>query len=544
MRLIIPLLFLCAVLKAQVTPEAALARSRPNFLFIAIDDMNDFAGYASEEPGNFLQTIYPDPVVRASVAKRLTPNIDKLAAHAAPFVRSYCASPLCGPSRTALLSGVATHNSGYYSHERHFRLYDTLKDVITLPQQLKAHGYHTAGLGKIFHKPEGTVDGALKDDWADARFSWSQWVNSPSGCNGGQPSKYSPPDGGLMSFGPSRLKLEEAGDWQTASFAAQVLASGKAAMAFKSRKGEAAEQSIELPNDKPFFLGCGIFRPHLPFHAPKEFFNKFPTEEMAGLNRATLDAIVADLKDIPADGMRFSDYQRGKFKEVMDHSRKIGGSEGEIAGWREMVQAYLSCIAFADACVGRILQGLDASPARDNTVVMLWSDHGFHVGNKYHVAKQALWEESNRTQLIIRDPRSRSARDGHLRRQIVSLTDLYPTVCAMARVPMPATALIGKDLAPLLADAGAPEIHEVVLQTYMPQNHSLRTPAYRLTRYNEGGLELFDMLNDPQQLNNLAKSSDLDAVRKDLTRRLDKMVKGEVIPPKSTGKKNADQMLE
>jgi arylsulfatase A-like enzyme len=488
--------------------SAFATEPRPNFLFIAVDDLNDFSGYAAEEPGNFLQVIYPDSAVRARIRQRLTPNLDRLAAHGAPFVHAYCASPLCGPSRTSLMTGVAPFRSGYYIHDRHFRLYESLKDTVTLPQQLKAHGYFTTGLGKLFHTGVGAVDGPLGSDWADARNSWSQWVNHPLGCNGGQPGKYSPPDGGLMQFGPSRLTLKEAGDWQAADFTARLLEQGTASTEAGGRRGAVQSQTVTLPKDTPFFLGCGLFRPHLPFYAPKEFFDKFPTEEMTGLTRAELDKIVADLDDLPTGGRRFSDYEGGKLKTVMEHARKTGGKEAEIEAWRDLAQAYLACVSFADACIGRILEGLEKSPQKSNTVVMLWSDHGFHVGSKYHVAKQALWEEANRVQFIIRDPRQASASNGILRRQLVSLNDLYPTICAMAGTPVPKNVAVGKDLAPLLANAAGAPLHDILLMTYQAGNHSLRTPTHRFMRYRDSGMELYDMRKDPRQMDNLAQKSE------------------------------------
>ena len=509
--------------------SAAAEPPRPNFLFIAVDDLNDFSGYAAEEPGNFLQVIYPDPAVRAKVRQRLTPNIDRLASQGAPFVRAYCASALCGPSRTSLMTGVPPFQSGYYMHNRHFRLYDTLKDAVTLPQQLKASGYFTTGLGKLFHTGSGTVDGPLSSDWADARNSWSQWINHPLGCNGGQPGKYSPPDGGLMQFGPSRLTLKEAGDWQAADFAARLLENGTATTDAAGRRGSDEPQTVTLPKDKPYLVGCGLFRPHLPFYAPKEFFDKFPTDEMTGLNRAELDKIIADLADLPSGARRFSDYEGGKMKQVMEHARKVGGTDAEIPAWRDVVQAYLACVSFADTCIGRILDGLEKSPQKSNTVVILWSDHGFHVGAKYHIAKQALWEEANRVQFIIRDPRQPAACDGKLRRQIVSLNDLYPTLCAMAGAPLPKNVVVGNDLAPLLANAAAPQLHDTLLMTYMAGNHSLRTPVYRFMRYRDGGMELYDILKDPRQITNLVDRAQFQKPRDNFAADLSKRVAGEVI---------------
>lgn len=518
---------LAAHLPAAALPSAAAAPppARPNFLFIAIDDLNDFTGYAAEEPGNFLQVIYPDPAVRARIRQRLTPNLDRLAARGAPFGRNYCASALCGPSRTALLTGVPPHLSGYYLHATHFRTYDTLADAITLPQQLKAHGYFTTGLGKIFHKPNGTVDGPLGDDWADARNSWSQWVNHAMGCNGGTKGPYSPPDGGLMQFGPSRLTLEQSEDYGIADFAANLL-EHRTATTTDGKSG--SSQTVTLPAGQPFFLAAGLFRPHLPFHAPQAFFDRFPTAEMTGLDRAALDAIIADLQDLPPGADRFTDFNHGKLKTVMENARRIGGPDAEVPAWRDLVQAYLACVSFADACAGRILDGLAKSPDRDNTVVFLWSDHGFHLGSKYHVAKQALWEEANRTTLIVHDPRSAAVDAGVLRHQITSLTDLFPTICALAGVPLPPTFVLGADLASLLAHADAPALHEDVLMTYMEGNHSLRTDRFRYVRYHDGTEELYDIVADPRQLTNLAANPTYATQRERLAAELNRRVVGEV----------------
>ncbi|TWU29070.1 family 43 glycosylhydrolase [Novipirellula artificiosorum] len=492
------------VLLSLCESVAADETSRPNFLFIAIDDLNDFAGYAAEEPGNFLQVIYPDADVRAEVCKRLTPNLDRLARESAPFMRAYCPSALCGPSRTSLMTGVPPYQSGYYLHDRHFRTYDSLKDAVTLPQQLKQSGYYTTGLGKLFHKSTGTVDGPLKNDWSDARHSWSQWINHVSGCNGGRPSMYSPPNGGNMVFGPSRLKLEQSGDWITADFAARLIEHGTAEIKGNGKRGKDGPDSVTLPDDQPFFLGCGIFRPHLPFHAPQRFFDLFPTDQMTGLNRQSLESVIADLDDLPSGAQRFSDFTGGKMKVVMEHARSIGGTKAEIPAWREMVQSYLGCVAFADACLGRLLDGYEKSPQHENTVLFLWSDHGYHLGAKYHVAKQALWEEANRVQFIVHDPRKPGSCDGKLRRQLVSLNDLYPTICELAGTDVGPQLAVGKSIVPLIEDVDAPAVHEHLLMTYMKGNHSVRTATHKLNRYRDESLELYNMVNDPSQLDNLA----------------------------------------
>lgn len=502
----IPLVLLLALFGCVLVCNAE--PTRPNFVFIAIDDLNDFAGYVAEEPGNFLQVIYPDAEVRAEVTQNLTPNLDKLARRSAPFVRAYCPSALCGPSRTSLMTGVLPSRSGYYGHTQHFRTYGSLKDAVTLPQQLKNSGYFTTGLGKLFHKPTGTVTGPIKNDWADAQNSWSVWLNHATGCNGGMPGKYSPPNGGNMVFGPSRLTLKESGDWLAADVAAKLLEHGGAEMTAGGRRGKVGPSGVKLPSDRPFFLGCGLFRPHLPFHAPSEFFDRFPTDQMTGLNRDTLDSISSDLEDLPAGAERFTDWKNGKMRVIMDHAQSLGADE-EVPAWRAMVQSYLACVSFADACLGRLLEGYEKSPQRDNTVLFLWSDHGYHLGSKYHVAKQALWEEANRVQLIVHDPRKPQSCDGKLRRQIVSLNDLYPTICELAQTEVGPQVEVGRSLASLIEDVNAEPIHDHLLMTYQEGNHSLRTATDKLNRYADGSFELYDMIQDPSQRDNLANKEEL-----------------------------------
>ena len=497
--------------------SASAAGNRPNFLCVAIDDLNDFSAFAAEEPGNFLQVIYPDPDVRRNVVQRLTPNLDRLASQSVPFVRAYCPSALCGPSRTSLMTGIAPHASGYYLHHRHFRTYDTLRDAVTLPQQLKAHGYFTAGAGKVFHRALGDASGPLGDDWADARYSWDTWVNHAQGARG-KPGRYSPPKGGNMQFGLGTESLKETGDWQTADFIARVLENGSAhANALRGRVGP---DRIDLPGGKPFFVACGLFRPHLPFYAPPEFFDRFPTDEMIGLDRAALDAIVADLEDLPSGAQRFTDFNHGKFRSIMDHAATLAEKDADLSAWREMVRAYLACVAFADACLGRLFEGLKNSPHRDNTIVFLWGDHGFHLGPKYHVAKQAVWEMANRTLLLIHDPRNPKGGNGQPRRQLALLNDMYPTICELAGVPLPGST-IGRSLVPLLDSAEAPPVRDAAVFTYMEGNHCLRTERHAYLRYNDGTIELYDMEADPRQRVNIARQPEHTQLVQRLNAQLD-----------------------
>ena len=444
MRKIYALLVLAFFFTAN---NAFAQKEKPNFLFIAIDDLNTSIGASRDMDGNFMKSIYPDKQLRDEVAKRLTPHLDRLASEGRQFVNAMCQSPLCGPSRTSLLAGVPAHVSGYYTHEENFRTYETLKDVTTLPQLLQANGYYTAGLGKIYHKPD-VVSLTAEGDWPDAKYSWTKWISSGGGVNLGDAElpEMSPKSDRLMRFGPSSLATEETRDWQNSHFTACLLENGKATIDDNFTK---KDETIELPANKPFFLASGIFRPHLPFYAPKEYFDLFPTSEMK-IDKELLEKVAKDIEDLPEAGKKWTQLTKGKFYEVISQGERIAGEQGKIEAWKQCVQAYLACVAYADACVGEILRGLDNSPYKNNTIVILWSDHGYFLGDKARIAKQCLWRESLNCNLIVKMPDNQKER-GVPSRQVVSLSDLYPTILAMANFDRPA-GILGENIIQLVQD--------------------------------------------------------------------------------------------
>lgn len=488
------------ILLANLSANAFAQKKKPNFLFIAVDDLNTSIGASRDMTGNFLKTIYPDKKLRDQVARRLTPNLDRLAHEGRQFTNAMCQSPLCGPSRTSLLTGVPTHVSGYYTHKKNFRTYATLKDVVTLPQYLKSNGYFTAGLGKIFHKPNVESE-TSEGDWPDTRYSWSKWISSGGGVNLGEAKlpPMSPKTDGLMKFGPSSLSKEETRDWQNSHFTATLLEKGEASINdFFTKKNE----SIRLPGDKPFFLASGIFRPHLPFFAPRAYFDRFPTSEMK-IDERLFEKVVRDIKDLPPAGRKWTQLTKGKFHEVITQGEKIAGERGKIEAWKKCVQAYLACVAYADDCVGEILNGLDHSPYKDNTIVILWSDHGYFLGDKARIAKQCLWREALNCNLIVKLPKGQKEL-GAISDQYVSLSDIYPTVVSMAGLDVPQN-IIGKDIEALIEDPSAKLGRKYLYSTYQKGNHALYNRKFKYIRYNDGGQELYDLLNDPEEYNNLAQ---------------------------------------
>lgn len=472
-------------------------KPQPNILMIAIDDLNAFVGANRELNNSFFKSVYPDKALREKVAARLTPHIDKLAAEGRQFVNAMCQSPLCGPSRTALMTGVPAHVSGYYMHNRHFRAYDTLQDATTLPQYLKQHGYFTAGLGKIFHS-SNVKSLTPAGDWPDTRYSWDVWISAGGGADLGNATLPAmSPRGSNMKFGASDLPLEETTDWQNSHFTRRLLETGTAA---RHDNKTDREVTITLPKDKPFFLASGIFRPHLPFYAPKPYFDLFPTEEMA-IDKTLFDQVVKDIQDLPEAGRKWTQLTKGKFHEVISQGEKVGGEQGRYEAWKQCIQGYLACVAYADACAGEILAGLAGSPYKNNTVVMLWSDHGFFLGNKARIAKQCLWRESLNCNLIVKMPGQRHT--GVISEDYVMLTDMYPTVVSLCGLPRPQH-IMGKDLSALILDPTATLGREYVYSTYMEGNHSLYNSHYKYIRYQNGNQELYDLRNDPAEWTNLA----------------------------------------
>lgn len=410
-------------------------QSRPNVLFIAIDDLNDWVGCLGGHPD-----------VK-------TTNLDRLAKRGVLFTNAHCSAPACNPSRASLLTGIRPSTSGVYSNRQPWR--KVLADAVTLPQHFMANGYHVIGGGKIFH-------GTFPDP-----TSWHEYFPSKEKTRPVDPKPANRPLNGIpkarnFDWGPVDVPDEEMGDWKVADWVIEQL--GKR-------------------YDKPFFLACGFLRPHLPWYVPRKYFDMYPLEKV------TLPNINEnDLDDVPPIGKRFA-------KPEKDHKRVI-----EYKQWRKAVQAYLASISFVDACVGRVIKALDKSPYSNNTVIVLWSDHGWHLGEKLHWRKFALWEEATHNPLIIIAPLITQVSRRYP--QPVSLIDIYPTLIDLCALPTKEE-LEGKSLLPLLKDPKA-NWDRPALTTHGRNNHSLRSQRWRYIHYSDGTEELYDHNNDPLEWNNLA----------------------------------------
>lgn len=506
---------------------AAEAETRPNFLFIAIDDLNVYNSVLGDHESSFLRKVYPNPDVRADVIERLTPNLDKLSQRGLMFENAYTAAPLCGPSRTALLTGVPPYRSGYYQHDRHFRGYESLTNAVTLPQYLKQNGYFTSGIGKVFHKGRSYLDRGYFSDWPDQLFSWSEWVEVHSGTSTShdsvierseQLSPYWNNSGkthlNFTRFGVTNVPTEISNDYQNAKHIADLVVEGESTiMDFRKQ-----ERHIKLPAEQPFFLAAGIFAPHLPWVVEQEYFDLFPQSEMA-INRALLDWVEAGLKDLPPSGQRWT--QNTGFTRLLEYGLEVDGEGGDINAWRAKFQAYLATVAYADRCIGVLLEAIEKNPRRDNTVVILWSDHGYHIGDHMREGKTTLWEAANLSNILVIDPRKPESASKRSATPI-SLQDLYPTVAGMAGLGRPGH-VHGNNITPLLSDPSQ-SWDGVVLNTHGENNHAIRTARYRYIRYANGDQELYDMRSDPFETLNLAANAANTALVAELDAEMDRLL--------------------
>jgi len=440
MRFLLLIVLLCV--GSVRAAESRSVGKRPNVLFIAVDDLNDWVGFLSG---------YPDVK---------TPHIDRLAARGVAFTRAYCSAPACNPSRASLLCGVAPATSGVYHNNQPWR--KGLPDAVTLPRYFMDHGYHVVGGGKIFH-------GGFND-----RASWQEYFKSP-----GDPQPTGRPVNGLartahFDWGPVDAPDERMADFKTVDWAIEQLG---------------------RTHEKPLFLAVGLHKPHLPWYVPRKYFDLYPLDK---IQRPVAPA--DDLHDVPAVGRQMA-------RPEADHRRVV-----ESKNWDRAVQGYLASISFADAQIGRLVDALDKSPPAGRTIVVLWGDHGWHLGEKQHWRKFALWEEATRVPLAIVAPGVTKA--GGRCERTVSLLDLFPTLVDLCGLPAK-KGLEGRSLKPLLANPAATWDYPVVM-THGRGNHAVRSERYRYIRYHDGSEELYDHDEDPLEHRNLAGDAKLTEVKRQL----------------------------
>ncbi|MEK6237385.1 MAG: sulfatase, partial [Planctomycetales bacterium] len=443
-------LIVAAWLACSSSPILAADSPKPNVLFIAIDDLNDWVGCLGGHP------------------QAKTPNIDRLAKRGMLFLNAHCQGPICGPSRASLLSGLYPHETGVYQQPggaamekdaAHFR-------GRLLPEYFAQHGYETLAVGKITHgypvaKAFGDYGGKFEGSGPKPpkgkRFNYHlpdvPWTGTQT-------------DWGAFPESDDQMPDHKAADWGV--------------------------RQLSQEHAKPFFLAVGFVRPHVPFYVPRKWFDAFPLDEIK-----TPPVRDDDLDDVPEIGRRIH--------ELPKYPRLAWLQQNDGEQFRKCVQAYLACSMFVDHQVGRVLDALDQGPHADDTVIVLFSDHGYHLGEKDRVSKHSLWEESTRVPLIVAPSKKNAESAASVAKrcsQPVGLIDLYPTIVDLCGLPAK-TSNAGRSLVPLMKNPDSAWRFSV-LTTYARGNHALRSKRYRYIRYEDGSEELYDHQRDPHEWKNLA----------------------------------------
>ena len=378
----------------------------------------------------------------------MTPNIDRLARMGVAFANAHCAAPVCNASRAALMSGRRPGRTGIYDNEQNWRT--VIRQEDTLTRQFLTAGYKVFGSGKIYH---GGVH---------RKGEWTEYFEGGEGAPLLPDASANDEDVNGMEFYPLANPDADMPDYQFASYAITKLAAS---------------------HERPFFLALGFNKPHLPWTVPKKYFDLFPVSsiELPPVKNN-------DLADVPPAGVQMADWGR-------PHANMVASGR-----WKEAVQAYLASVAFVDAQLGRVLDALENSPHRDNTIIVFWGDHGFHLGEKQHWRKFALWEEATRTPLIWVAPGVTQA--GGICARSVDLMSVYPTLlelCGISRPPH----VIAESISPLLVNPTTAWLTPAIT-TFGRNNHAIRSERWRYIRYAGGREELYDHQTDPYEWTNVA----------------------------------------
>lgn len=464
------------VLGPKLEGLAANSSAKPNVLFIAVDDLRPELG------------CYGVPVIQ-------TPNIDAIAARGTVFNRAYCQQAVCSPSRTSLLTGMRPDTTRIYDLYTHFRL--TIPDVVTLPELFKKHGYHTQSLSKIYH---GSLDdpqswsvphwrpGAptYSDPNTLARIAGERKKWAEKGIVGGDKVLQRDPKTGAI------LKMERGSRingpaWECGDVPDNYYSDGKTA--------EKAIEVLRQVKDKPFFLAVGFLKPHLPFVAPKKYYDLYPPRRLR----------LARNPYPPKDSPPYALAHWGELRQYMNMP-KSGPVTNKQA--LQLIQGYYASTSYTDACIGRVIDELDRLGLRDNTVIVLWGDHGWHLGEYGEWCKHTNFEVATRSPLIVSAPGQKSV--GAKTDSFAEFVDIYPTLCELCGLPKP-EGLEGTSLASVMSNPSS-SVKKAAFSQYPRggvMGRSMRTERYRYTEWAErdkepAALELYDHQSDPGENTNVA----------------------------------------
>jgi arylsulfatase A-like enzyme len=434
---------------------------RPNIIFIAIDDENDWVGPFGGNP------------------QVLTPNLDRFCNERAMiFTNAHCTGPVSCPSRSSLLSGFRPERTGCYDNDQNMLNSKLVQEYATMPEFFSKNGYLTISSGKIFHKHQ--VAG-IQDQGQWAFDIWEQekgnmkprrdkLTTRTEGLLDGvklSDQRYTGLVGADFAWGPTISPKEETTDYRTAQW---------------------FSKQLQNDFDKPFFMAVGIAKPHLPWHVPQEFFDLYNLDSIK-----VPDYRLDDLDDIltPSGEKKFSATE--DFLWVSQDEKLFKGA----------VRAYLACTSYVDYCVGIILDALENSKYKDNTIIVIWGDHGWHLGEKLRFRKVTLWSESTRLPLIIRTPEMNK---GSVCDRVVNLIDLYPTLLELCGFPK-REIIDGRSFVTLLKNPNKKWPYPSIT-TQAPGSFTVNDENYRYTKYNDGTEELYDLKKDPMEWTNLIRLND------------------------------------
>ncbi len=444
--------------EAVAASVAAVPSARkPNILFIAVDDLNSWV-------------LRPDKPAR-------TPNLDKLLSQSTVFTHAQCASPSCHPSRVAVMTGRSPLETGIVRNLKltstrnpSWRQAPTLARAVTLPEYLRQAGYGVKGSGKVFHatqyESEHENDPAVWDEYFPEK-------NRPMPFQPVPPLDYFAKNkaagrpAGHFDWTPLHVEDRDMSDYQVVDWALSEL-----------RK----------PQDKPVFLAVGLFRPHVPFHVPEKYYKEYPLESIRV--PAGYPPHLTPPRAVVTDGV-VSKFGRDLYQWSV--------ANGQV---EEAIQGYLASVSFFDAMLGRLLRGLDESPSGDSTIIVLWSDNGYHLAEKERFEKFTLWREATNVPLVIRLPKGRG-QPGICNRP-VSLLSLYPTIADLIEGPPPPSELDAESLRPWLQNPDAEKSTPVIVAGSDPGSFAVVTQDFRYIRYADGSEELYNLKADPDELRDVS----------------------------------------
>jgi len=448
------------------TVSQAISAEKPNVLLICVDDLKPNIG------------IYGDPLAK-------TPNIDRLASSSLLFAQAYCNQAVCSPSRNALLTSLRPQTLGIYDLATNFR--KSRPDAITFPQYFKQNGYRTEGMGKIFHVGHGNNEDAA---------SWSVPHFKAKSIGYALKENQAPTREGALFENQSPANLPKGAAYESADVPDNAYGDG----AIADEAVKRLEAAKKTPGT-PFFLAVGFVKPHLPFCAPKKYWDMHDRSKFE----------LAKVANAPEGAPAFAPTAWGELRNYKNMPEK-GPVDAETA--RTLIHGYYAATSYMDAQLGRVLDAIESNGHAENTIIVLWGDHGWHLGEKEHWRKFTLWEEGTRTPNIWSVPDV--TRPGSRCTTPVDLMTLFPTLCDLCGLPTPSW-IPDPSLRTLLANPDS-RWHRPALTTFNKGNHSVRTERWRYIRYADGGEELYDHRADHYEWTNLAANPRLARVKSELAR--------------------------